>query len=402
MRAGWWLLALAACGTGAKDELATDEAPQERPGKRSEVLAAVDPGTHQILMFGGNDGPIVSQTPMGVFLDETWIFEPSAGWHQLDVTGPSARGRYAVSVDEAAGRAYAFGGRFRKEGRTGEYKLFGDLWAFDFATRAWTELDDGKGDGPKPRYYPASAWDASAGLFYIWGGATNADPLVIQPTDELWSWDGEAWAEVPTTGDKPSTRVFFGNSYDPVRNRLIVFGGQKGDFQSLAYNDFYALDLDDFTWTRLHDGEGLAPSTRMHAHLAYDAPRDRYLLFGGHTDIGDMNDMWSFDPDTGAWTEDYIADVFTGEDLGCRGNRSEVPKNYVDMDLSAPERRHRGIFGLLDGYAWVFGGIHAECSDQLDDTWRYDLEARTWEELDEATSGEACLRRNDDCQCLCL
>jgi hypothetical protein len=401
MRAGWLWVAIVGCGVPSEDAENTDVVAElQRPTKRSEVLAAVHEGTHQILMFGGNDGPIVSQTPMGVFLDETWVYKPGVGWDQLDTVGPSARGRYAISTDEAGGRALAFGGRFRKEGRSGDYKLFKDLWSFDFNTGAWTQLDEGT--GPSARYYPASAWDDAAGLYYIWGGATNADPLSILPSDELWSWDGAAWTELETTGDKPSTRVFFGSTYDPERNRLVVFGGQKGDFQSLAYNDFYALDLDDLTWSRLHDGNGLAPSTRMHAHLAYDAPRDRYLLFGGHTDIGDLNDMWAFDPASGEWTEDYIADVFTGKDLGCRGNASEVPKNYVDMDLTAPERRHRGMFGLLDGSAWIFGGIHAECSDQLDDTWRYDLEGRSWEELMEATSGEACLRRNDDCQCLCL
>jgi hypothetical protein len=51
---------------------------------------------------------------------------------------------------------------------------------------------------------------------------------------------------------------------------------------------------------------------------------------------------------------------------------------------------------------WVFGGMHAECSDHLDDTWRFDLETAEWSELIEARTGESCARRGDDCACLCI
>ena len=50
---------------------------------------------------------------------------------------------------------------------------------------------------------------------------------------------------------------------------------------------------------------------------------------------------------------------------------------------------------------WIFGGMHAECSAHLDDTWRYPLGGGDWTELIEARSGESCLRRDDDCECLC-
>ena len=177
-----------------------------------------------------------------------------------------------------------------------------------------------------------------------------------------------------------------------------------GDFQSMAYNDFYALDFDDFDWDRLHNGssDGDAPSTRMHPAVAYDADRDRYLAFGGHTDIGDANDLWAFDRGEKTWELIYEGDVFDQTVLGCLDNESEVPADYVDPDLSAPERRHRGMHGFLYDNLWVFGGMHAECSDHLDDTWRYELSTDTWHEVIEARTGESCARRNDDCACLCL
>ena len=373
---------------------------EDRPGKRSEFLAVADEPTNSIVVYGGNNGPVVSQIPYADYTGETWIFEPGVGWTEVDTSGPSERGRYGAGYDPA-GRMLIFGGRWRLPETTGNYTLFDELWSFDFASRTWTELDDGS--GPSGRYHPGVVWSTEDNALYVWGGATNTNAMVIQPNAELWKWtDADGWEELTTSGDAPTTRVFFGTAYDPVRNRMVVFAGQVGDFQSMAYHDLYGLDLSTGEWSRLQDGMGDAPSTRMHPHLLYDTPRERYLMWGGHTDIGDGNDLWAFDPDSETWDLIYQGDTFTGVGVGCGNNPTEVPSDYVVQDLSAPERRHRAMIVELYDNLWIFGGMHAECSDHLDDTWRYDLEANEWHELLEARTGESCLRRADDCKCLCL
>ncbi len=407
-----YLLALAlsgvACQPASVARLDLDQIEsQERPSKRSEVIASADETSNSIMIFAGNEGPIVNQMPSAAYLDDTWIFEPGFGWREVaSENSPSSRGRFATSMDVAGRRALLFGGRWREAGTSGNYDLYNDLWAFDFETSSWSLLDDGQGETtPAGRYYPVSAWDGDARAFYLWGGNTNANALQIQPSSELWRWTADAgWEEVETSGSAPSSRAFFGSAYDSKRNKLLVLAGQIGDFQSMAYNDFYALDFDDFDWDRLHNGssDGDAPSTRMHPAVAYDADRDRYLAFGGHTDIGDANDLWAFDRGEKTWELIYEGDVFDQTVLGCLDNESEVPADYVDPDLSAPERRHRGMHGFLYDNLWVFGGMHAECSDHLDDTWRYELSTDTWHEVIEARTGESCARRNDDCACLCL
>lgn len=375
------------------------------PSKRSEILAGAHEATNSILIFGGNDGPIVNQIPSARFRNDTWVFEPGVGWAEVQsADAPRKRGRYALSVDDEGNRALLFGGRFRPEDElSGDYTLFNDLWEFDYLSRTWTQVHDGSGTAPPPRYYPASAYDPSTGLFYIWGGSTNTSALVIETADDLWAWDGTSWTEIETSGNPPSPRTFFGSTHDAGRNRIVLFGGQIGDFQSYAYNDTYALDLETHAWERLHNGDrGPAPSTRMHAMMGYDPTRDRVLLWGGHTDIGDLNDLWVMDPETGDWSEERIADELTDAGLGCLGNPSEVPSDFVIQDTTAPERRHRGMFAVMHDNVWIYGGIHSECSDQLDDTWRYDLGGTDWHQLIEATSGESCERRNDDCDCLCI
>ncbi len=395
-----------ACSTEEqKEQLNLDDFElTDRPTKRSEVLAVTEEESGRIMIFAGNEGPIVNQIPRASYLEDTWIFEPGVGWSEIITDEhPSSRGRYAASLDAGGQRALVFGGRWRETGQSGDYQLFNDLWAFDFVSQTWSLLDDGNGTAPAGRYYPASAWDEESKTFYIFGGATNSNPMSINPSREVWSWtDDDGWTELGTSGEPPSRRMFFGNSHDTKRNRLLVMAGQIGDFASLAYNDFFALDLDTLEWTELHDGSGTAPSTRMHPMLNYDPIRDRYLAFGGHTDLGDANDMWSFDPNSGNWELLYEGDVFDNTSLGCLNNSTQVPADYVTQDLSAPERRHRGMHAVLHDNIWIFGGMHSECSDHLDDTWRYSMEDNTWHEVIEARTGESCLRRDEDCSCLCL
>ena len=398
-------LSLVSCGSETEKAGATPElldigaiTTTERPSPRSEVYGIGDPVTNSILVFGGNEGPVVDQRPTSIFVEETWIFEPGTGWTELDIDMPSARSRYGAAYDQTAGRALIFGGRYRVEGGSGDYDLFDELWSFDYETRSWTEIETS--GGPSARTYPSMFWDDEEQALYVYGGMVNASPMVIEVIQDLWRWKDGEWTELTMTGDAPSTRTFLGELWDPQRRRLVIAAGQVGDYWSYAYDETYALDIDTLEWTELNDGSG-APSTRMHPHLTYDAERDRYLMFGGHTDIGDGNDLWEMDPDTGEWSEVRMADSFTGESLGCADNPSDVPEDYVSQDLTAPERRHRGMFTIMHDNIWIFGGMHAECSAHLDDTWRYPLSGGDWTELIEARSGESCLRRDDDCECLC-
>ena len=396
---------LVACGTpDAQDsgvsELDLDAVESsERPSQRSEIYGIADALSNSILVFGGNEGPIVNQSPRAAFLEETWLFEPGFGWTEVEGVGPSARGRYGAAYDAAGRRALIFGGRYRDEGASGDYTLFRELWAFDFVSREWSLLSEKQ--GPKKRTYPSMFWDDQEQALYLFGGMTNKSPMVIEVAEDLWRYKDGQWEELEMGGDVPSTRTFLGEAWDPNRREMILFGGQVGNYWDLAYNETYALNIDSLEWTRLNKGNKNSPSTRMHAQLTYDPVAERVLLFGGHTDIGDANDLWELDSETGKWSLLREADGFTGEPLGCMDNASEVPANYVDQDLTAPERRHRGMFTALHNSLWIFGGMHAECSDHLDDTWRFGLDGDDWVELLEARTGESCARQAADCECLC-
>ena len=72
------------------------------------------------------------------------------------------------------------------------------------------------------------------------------------------------------------------------------------------------------------------------------------------------------------------------------------------MDIASPERRQYHTFTHISGTRDIilFGG-KGDCG-YLDDTWRFDLNALSWEELDPAGQGEACMRTGQEgCTDLC-
>ncbi len=386
-------------GDGGSTQDAGELTNTTKPSKRSDIHGAMDPSTGVFVVFGGDDGPIVNQTPQAAYRDDTWMFEPGLGWTDVSTTGPSARGRQAVAYDSNANRMLIFGGRFRSA-TSGPYTLYNDLWAFDFSARTWTQLSDGTG-GPAARYFATAAYDAASDTFYVYGGDTNPSALNVAVSTEVWSFKGGTWAQEIVAGTAPNpSRLFMGYTHDTKRNALIAYGGQIGDFLTAANRDMYSLNLGTGVWSLLNDGTG-GPSGRFSSLMTYDAEGDRYIMMGGHADLGVTNDVWAFDPAGSAWSQLYTGDTFTGAALGCLSNPRELPKDYVTQDLDGPERRSGGFLGVTSGTLWLFGG-ESDCSDHLDDTWTFSMSAGTWTELLEAGSGESCLRENNDCQCLCL
>ena len=103
-------------------------------------------------------------------------------------------------------------------------------------------------------------FDPSDDSLYVYSGMTNRNALDIRISHELWKWDGSGWTELDHF-DEPSNRTFLGETFDTKRRRLMLFGGQKGDFISQAYNSTWALDLNTMTWSLVNDGAG--GSTRV-------------------------------------------------------------------------------------------------------------------------------------------
>ncbi len=119
--------------------------------------------------------------------------------------------------------------------------------------------------------------------------------------DETWEWDGKRFTERALLSPRPTGRRVHAITYDAGRNNMLMFGGTVSD------NPYACNEVGD-TWT--FDGESWtnrspanAPPARAGSAIAYDAARDRVVLFGGYDAclLVGYDDTWLWD---GAnWTQ---------------------------------------------------------------------------------------------------
>src|SRR6058998_3970948 len=160
------------------------------------------------------------------------------------------------------------------------------------ACGTWTELSADQ--TPFVRDDHSLVYDPVRDRLLIFGGTTAS-----QFPDPYWS--NEVWAltlsgsptltQVTTSGTPPAARSDASTIYDSVRDRLVVFGG-IGPYG--AVNDVWELTLSGTpTWSEITPAGTLPPTLAYHTAV-YDASRDRMIVFGGYDygGGGDRNEVW--------------------------------------------------------------------------------------------------------------
>jgi cysteine-rich repeat protein len=92
---------------------------------------------------------------------------------------------------------------------------------------------------------------------------------------------------VSSAGLVPSARSSAQLAYDPLRQRVLLFGG----FAGVALADTW--EWDGSAWARLEPER--SPPARSDASIAYDAARRRIVMFGGASNGGFRRDTWEWD-----------------------------------------------------------------------------------------------------------
>lgn len=239
---------------------------------------------------------------------------PAPRWQQLPPIGPFATlGVFA----EPAGSIVVVGGGARAV-RT---------WRW---SGTWSEiLPD---PAPPQRAGSVFAYDAARGVGVLFGGT---DYATYMETNDTWEFDGATWT-LRSLPQAPPPRHDTVLGYDPLRQRIVLFGGQtitgmfvdtweydgntwlqrlpptspsasyvdamawSSTLQKLLRVGLGAVDIETWTW----DGTNWAqiptahrPPLRIYARLAHDPLRGRAVLFGGRNpftfDLFD--DTWEFD-----------------------------------------------------------------------------------------------------------
>jgi hypothetical protein len=235
-----------------------------------------------------------------------------------------------MAFQASRGKVVLFGGQTTANG--GVIFTIGDAWEYDAA--GWVELTT---PVRPPGRYGATLTAIAGGALALVSGATGTD--IVPQTDawvltstgawsdispefpprregamaydkkhdaltmfsgnvvvgaDTWTFDGLRWNDVtPTTTTNPSARFLNGVAYDAKRDRVVMFGGAAG---STFFDDTWEWGGDAKTWTP-YTGT-TKPPARNFVHLAYDDNAGVSVLFGGNGNGGALSDTWEYDGTT--------------------------------------------------------------------------------------------------------
>ncbi len=207
---------------------------------------------------------------------------------------PTARRGHAAVYDPVRDRMLVFGGIDGGAFRS-------DVWVLNLAGEPkWTAITP-SGTPPSARYGHAAVYDPLEDRVIIYGGDDGLTQL-----GDVWtlSLSGEpSWSELSPEGTLPPARELHTAVYDSIRGRMIVFGGYSLTGSDEWLHDTWSLSLVGTpAWSEIAP-EGAVPVGRAEHTCIYDPARDRMLLFGGGTGSGYRNDTWMLSfADTVAWS----------------------------------------------------------------------------------------------------
>jgi hypothetical protein len=275
------------------------------PMARKDHALAYDAEAGIVYLFGGRAA--------GAPLNDLWRFQlDTRQWTRLEAAGgPPARFGHNTAFDPVRHQLVVFGGQ---AGAT----FFDDVWGYT-ASQGWVRL--GNMTGPSARYGAGGALDPASGSFYVTHGFTSQGRF-----DDTWRFAlaQPGWSNASPSGAKPLARCLLRAVWDGSEQALLLFGGQSNS--SPFHNDFWRLTPGG-QWTEVRADP--RPSARNLYAADYDGAANRLLLFGGRTQAGNADDLWSFS--NGAWSR-----LDAGSGPAARNSHDAV---YL------PDRQALAVFG---------------------------------------------------------
>ena len=258
------------------------------PVLRYGARMVLDPRRNRFLLFGGTDGT--------TFYRDVWqlSLSPGAGWAPIPILGPAPTGRTLAGVvyDPVADRLIVHGGRDAAQS-------YADVWELPLSSASgWREITP-EIAGAAARYAHTAVLDSARNRLVVFGGANSTSVL-----NDTWALSLDAhtvWTRLQAGAPAPPPRYDHATAYDPVHERILIFGGYGCD-NSCFLNDAWSLSLgSDVPW------QALSPTTaapvRAGCSGAYDVSRNRFCVYGGlNSSRGAVSDVYALPLDPpGDW-----------------------------------------------------------------------------------------------------
>ncbi len=279
-------------------------------------------------------------------------------------SGPPGREYGAFWIDGDA--LWVFGG-FHYEPK--QFTPGADLWRFDLAGRAWTEME--AHDAPMLPGGRTAVGPTPGTILYFGGSRMEEDgSLATPPTLRTLDMASQRFSSAPHEMEAPGsyTGAFV---RDAKRDRWLSICGADGAIG--VHCDVHAYS--SAGWERVRVARGPKPAPRYGFHYAYDEETDRVFVVAGQTGPANL---------------DMIGDAWALE-LG-----EDPPRWVMIADETDGVRRRNGAFVLdpIGRRLLMFGGT-ADGRVSVPDLWALGLDRgrETWtaipiaEEVPMRTSG---------------
>jgi len=315
------------------------------PSPRGFHFSATD-GSGNALVFGGQSAMNVGHSD----LTDVWTFD-GGDWSQK---GPATAGQSldTGAYTEADDRIVIFVG-WHWDPKPGDvhnsFTMISETWAYDPGNDTWRNMAPDPTSMPGGRIGGRISYDSESDKFILFGGLQAPDLRLLADT---WAYDftTNTWIDMSPTGATPPGRNFHGQYYDPVSDRVIVFGSLTA--REVLENDTWAYDYNSNKWTEL--GPANSPAPRDFPTMVY-AGQGHGLLFGGATANGTpISDPWIYDAASNTWSQATF-------------DNQPSPRVHHSMTYDAARQ-----------VIILFGGYVTSQLTPSDETWTFDTLGRAW------------------------
>jgi RHS repeat-associated protein len=266
------------------------------PAPASRIYGALvyDAIDNEAILFGGDSFPTK--------YNDVWRLSNANGqgsstWSQVSIPGtsPTARGGASAFYDSSTDRMIIYGGY---SGTTAP--CFGDVWALTNAsgrsgTASWAQLSP-SGGPPGLRFGHTSFYDSANNRMVISGGNNCFNSGVYSDVWVLSNANGlggtPTWTQLTPSGPSPGLRDYSAAGYDPVNNRMIMFGGKWNPNVGVqSPGDVWVLNNANGlggtpVWSQLTPLGTVPPEGATNAAV-YDQITNRMLIFGAGSNDSD-------------------------------------------------------------------------------------------------------------------
>src|SRR4029079_16906750 len=165
-----------------------------------------------------------------------------------------------------------------------------DTW--DWNGTIWTQLFPVH--VPTARYGQVMVWDSARKRIVMFGGRTANATIDLNDT---WIYKDGDWTQL-NPPSSPTPRVLAGAVYDPLRDRVVLFGGAQVSGDNKTLNGLHDTQgFDGTTWRQvLTDGPAVDKPI-----MAWDNARANILMLGVDTSL--VTHQYTYDPSVPAWKE---------------------------------------------------------------------------------------------------